>query len=270
MFADSKTLPVEYKGFYYGLKQQLRVITALVVRETATRFGKYSFGLLWALIEPAVYILIYLLLHTAIRGSIPFGESALVFFVSGIVVFRMYTSIASHCMPAITSNKALLCYPLVRPLDTIISRIILEWIIMLVVIFLTFVLVSLYLRRNVVVDKNSLIWGIMATMYLGACIGMFNAVISALLPTWIPIHSLLSFPLFFTSGLFYVPAALPPYVRDIVVWNPVLHCVEWVRGGMYVNYFSVLDKTYLVSFATIALVIALILERVYRTILIRQ
>jgi capsular polysaccharide transport system permease protein len=257
------------KGFVYGMRQQLRVVSALVVRETATRFGRRSLGFLWAFLEPAVYIMIFVSLHSIVRATVPFGESAMVFFTVGVVVFRLYVSIASHCMSAITANQALLSYPLVRPLDTILARVILECIVMLIIAAVVFVFVGIYLGRDMVIYPSELIEGMIATIFLAASVGTFNAVISALLPSWANFHAMLSLPLLVTSGLFYVPAVMPPIILDIIIWNPVLHCIEWIRGATYIHYLSVLDRGYIITFATVALALSLTVERLFRNKLIR-
>jgi capsular polysaccharide transport system permease protein len=72
-------------------------------------------------------------------------------------------------------------------------------------------------------------------------------------------------PLFFISGIFYIPSNLPQEAISILEWNPVLHLVEWMRMGYYPNYDStVLDKTYPLGIAMILILFGLAGERFYR------
>ena len=43
-------------SFLYGLVRQGEVVHAVLLLETRTRFGAYSLGYLWALIEPTLFI----------------------------------------------------------------------------------------------------------------------------------------------------------------------------------------------------------------------
>jgi capsular polysaccharide transport system permease protein len=70
--------------------------------------------------------------------------------------------------------------------------------------------------------------------------------------------------MFLLSGVFYLPATMPPSILAIIEWNPILHCVEMVRSSYYVKYLSVADPYYPISFATITFAIALFLERINR------
>jgi tetratricopeptide (TPR) repeat protein len=68
------------------LKSQLRVVHALVIRETRTRFGDSRLGYGWALIEPILHILLLstvfsLLMH----GAPPIGTHFFVFYYTGLV-----------------------------------------------------------------------------------------------------------------------------------------------------------------------------------------
>ena len=42
--------------------------------------------------------------------------------------------------------------------------------------------------------------------------------------------------IYFVSGIFYVPALLPLFARDIFVWNPFLHVVDLMRIGFFRSY----------------------------------
>lgn len=78
-------------------------------------------------------------------------------------------------------------------------------------------------------------------------------------------RKILTRPLFFLSGIFYVPSQLPPEAIAILKWNPVLHLVEWTRTGYYSNYGSVvLDKSYPLGIAILFILLGLLGERIYR------
>jgi capsular polysaccharide transport system permease protein len=105
----------------------------------------------------------------------------------------------------------------------------------------------------------------LATFLLGLGFGTLNAVVSSLWDTWSHIEKVLTRPLFFISGVFYVPSQLPPQAREVLQWNPVLHLVEWFRNGFYPNYNStLLDVWYPLGVGAGMLLVGLAGERLYR------
>jgi capsular polysaccharide transport system permease protein len=47
-------------------------------------------------------------------------------------------------------------------------------------------------------------------------------------------------PLLFISALMYTVDSLPPSLREIILYNPLVHFIEMIHG----NYFIVLDTKY--------------------------
>jgi capsular polysaccharide transport system permease protein len=45
-------------------------------------------------------------------------------------------------------------------------------------------------------------------------------------------------PLFFTSGLFFTAEMLPKGLRDVLLYNPVLHVIEYLRSSFFVEFDS--------------------------------
>jgi capsular polysaccharide transport system permease protein len=42
--------------------------------------------------------------------------------------------------------------------------------------------------------------------------------------------------IYFASGIFYVPAMMPVFARDILIWNPFLHIIDFNRMGYFGSY----------------------------------
>ncbi len=102
-------------------------------------------------------------------------------------------------------------------------------------------------------------------MVLGFGFGVMNAVIVSLWDSWKHIEKILTRPLIFISGVFYVPSRMPPTITDILWWNPVLHLVEWVREGFYPNYDSaIFTPGYPLFLALILIFLGLAGERLFR------
>ena len=255
---------VTEKSFRYALKENIRVIAALVVRSGVTRFGESRIGYLWTLAEPAIYVVMFLSLNSFFRLNLPFGDSAMLFFLTGVIGFRMTNLIARKAANGLSHNQPMLTYPLVKPLDTIVAAFILETIIWMIICSLFIFFMYAALERTIIVYPLEFAASLLAIAYFAFSFAVFNATFGTLVPIWAKILSFSNMILMLSSGVVFVPSTLPPSVLAIIWWNPFLHCVEWFRSATYLDYVSVLDRTYLLSISTAFLVIGLTLERVYR------
>lgn len=252
------------RGTRYALREHARTVGALIMREALTRFGQSRIGYLWAVIEPAVFIGLFIALRSYVNTTVPVGESVALFLMSGIVAARLVLGMAGRIGSSIRSNMQLLIYPLVQPLDMIEARCVLETLTAMVVMVLFFGGLLLVADNAAINDFPRFTEAAMAAMLLGCAIGSFNAVFGAIVPIWEKVWPILNLPLFLTSGAFFVPSTMPPTVVSIVQWNPVLHVVEWFRTAIYLDYRDILDPVYPVSMSIGLIAAAIVLERVYR------
>ncbi len=58
---------------------------------------------------------------------------------------------------------------------------------------------------------------------------------------------------------------MPGWVRQILVWNPVLQAIDWFRSACFAGYQPHwLDRTYLAAVAIVTLLAGFALERAMR------
>jgi hypothetical protein len=160
-----------------------------------------------------------------------------------MLVFRAFTSIVSRSLSAITANRALLAYPPVKPVDIILARILLEIMVFFIVWVIFFTLLAATSQQKVIVHADRFAEAVAALILLSTSVGMFNAVMAALSPAWERVWPFVRLPLLFFSGIFYVPILTPPWMQSVLYWNPLLHCVEWLRTATYLTYDPLLDKS---------------------------
>ncbi|QUS58862.1 ABC transporter permease [Pseudovibrio brasiliensis] len=244
---------------------QVRVIGALVLRETRTAFGNTQLGYLWAIVNPALGTLLLVLIFSTVGRSPAFGTSFALFFASGLLPFQTYSKLSGSLMTAVNSSKGLLSYPLVNQTDILISKyilILLTYLVILIVFFSTIIWTD-DAPFPVHIEECALAFFMLTLLGLGA--GVTNAVLFRLWPTWKQLEAIISRPLFFLSGIFYVPSDFPTNIVKLLAWNPILHGVEWFRVGYYGNYHSVvLDKSYLIIWITTLILVGFYGERLYR------
>ncbi|WP_421577786.1 ABC transporter permease [Shinella sp. M31] len=252
------------KSFAYALNENARVVAALVVRSAVTRFGESRMGVVWMLLEPIAYIAIFILLHTSTDARIPFGDSALLFVLTGVFGFRMTRGIARKAERAIISNQPMLTYPLVRPLDTIFAAFLTEATLWLIICWLFMGGLSFTMDRAVIVYPADFLECLLAILYFALAFAVLNAMISGLFPRYSTFLNMLNMPLMLMSGIFFLPTQMPPGFQAILWWNPFVHCVEWFRTSTYLDYNPLLSKAYLLGLSTGMLAIALTMERIFR------
>ncbi len=244
---------------------QFRVIASLVLRETRMTFGTSQIGYLWAVIQPAASVTVMVVLFSLIGRQPPLGSSLALFFATAILTLEMYNKFSVSLMRSFTSNKALLTYPMIRETDTLFAR--------AVLIIATFALINMLFYSGLIAlgfapfpsHPERMLAAFLSTAFLGFGLGTINAVIYVHANAWQHIEKVLARPMFFLSGVFYIPSNLPPQAIDVVSWNPVLHLVEWNRTGYYPNYeSSVLNIWYPLAIALTLTVVGLTAERVLR------
>lgn len=247
------------------LALQFRVLAALVLRETRATFGTSQIGYLWAIITPTASTAVLVAVFSAIDRQPPFGASLALFFATGILTLDLFTKLSSSLMTVFEANKALLTYPPIKETDVLFARTIL--------IGATYVLIMLVFFSGLIglnlagppTHPEQMMAAFAATLLLGLGFGACNAVIISLWESWRHIEKILTRPLFFLSGIFYVPSYLPPQAIAWLKWNPMLHCVEWMRNGYYPNYDSrIFDPFYLFAVAVILVFAGLLGERATR------
>ncbi|MDJ0929846.1 ABC transporter permease [Breoghania sp.] len=100
---------------------------------------------------------------------------------------------------------------------------------------------------------------------MGFSVGIINCVIASLFRIWEQILDVISRPLFILSGIFYLAENLPTEARNVLYWNPIMHCIEWLRSGLFPKFQSnFVDVRYVLAFTFTSLFLALALERVFR------
>lgn len=247
------------------LALQVRVIGGLILRETRATFGTSVVGYVWAIVTPAASIGILVFIFSLVGRQTPFGSSFALFFSTGMLTLQFFNELSNKLMTVFNANKALLTYPVIKDVDTLIARACLICLTYLTIMGIFYgSLYALDLMPPPAAPEQ-LVLAYLACAFLGFGFGAFNAVLMSLWETWAQIEKVLTRPLFFISGVFYVPGQLPPEAIAILQWNPVLHLIEWFRIGFYPNYtLPILDKTFPITVGVIFLVIALSGERLFR------
>lgn len=251
---SSSEVPIR-RSFARGYSKQLTVISALVIREIHTRYGRDNLGFLWLFIEPLLLGLAIIAIWSLARGDFQHGIPVLTFVMTGYVPFMIWRQILSRSVKCVSANGGLLYHRQVRILDLILSRALLE----IVGVCAAFVFVAfLFWAINLYEPPDDLglfylgwIYLILASVGVGMILTALSEIYEWTEKLVAPVI-ILSYPL---SGVFFMLDWLPQSARDVMMWVPTVNAFEMIRGGQFGQdvkvYFDV-PQTSLVCLALLA------------------
>ena len=216
--------------------QRLRVLFALVVREMSTRFGRSYGGYFWAIAQPLGGVLLLNVIFSLTLHRPALGTNFALFYATGVVPFFFFSGVSNAVSSAIASNRGLLRYPVVSPLDAIFGKFIIEYITMLIVGVLLTGGIMIYYRLPVTLDPLTALAGFTLVGLLGLGVGTMNCVLFGLFPTWRQIWSVVTRPLLVISGVIFIVESMPFEMRHFLIWNPIVQAIALVRKGFYGSY----------------------------------
>ncbi|WP_395679050.1 ABC transporter permease [Inquilinus sp.] len=246
---------------------QLRVLVSLMLREMRMHAKHSRLSYLLELLEPMLQLTMMMTIFTAIGRQADFGTSLLLFLGTGMIPYFTFVHISSKAMSTMRSAGMTKNVPLVKPLDLMLARSFLEALqlaIVAVVLFTGIHFIMGVAEAQPIRPLNVIFaFALITTAAIG--VGIINGVIGSFFRLWAVVYGVFARSLLFLSAVFYVPDFMPTQIRQYLVWNPVLHGVEWFRTGFYLTYPTLcLDKTYLMAWALGSVFLGLIMERALR------
>ncbi len=218
---------------------QKSVIYALFLREVNVRFSAGTMGYFWVIFEPLLQIFIFVAVKLMLFGrNSSFDYPA--FITLGFVGFNFFRHIVDQSMGAFAANKGLYAYKQVKPIDTIISRVLVEFLVTSIIVFI-FVLFGLYFGFDINVENlGMLLLSFLWLTLFAIAFGLFSAVISTFYDSLKKVIKLVLSPLMFVSAVFYSMKDMPQALQDLIYYNPLAHFMELLHSC----YFVALDDTF--------------------------
>lgn len=226
----------------WALRVHLRVVTALLRREMATRYGRTAGGYFWAVAEPAGMIGMMSFAFAALARRPDIGQSFIVFFATGFLSFGFYRETAAQLFGAVRANRALLTYPNVAVYDAMVARLILQTLTNCLVTVVILTAAVGFSGQPVRLDAVWIAGALGAATLLAFGVGVSNAVLFQMFPLYQRIFMIVNRPLFIISGVLFTPEILPTQLREALAWNPLVHVVAGFRTGFYPTYSSELSR----------------------------
>jgi len=214
-----------------------RTVSALILREMTTTYGRSPGGYLWLILEPVAGVLVLTLAFAGFGLTNPaLGGNFPIFFATGMLPFLMFTRISGVVAQAINYSRQLIAYPRVTFLDALLARFVLATLTELLVFYvvITAILTIWDTRTTLVFGEILLALG-MATA-LAAGVGTLNCFLITMFPIWQQVWSIAMRPAFLASGIFFLLENIPQPARDWLWWNPLMHVTAEMRRAFYISY----------------------------------
>jgi len=206
---------------------------ALFLRELNMKVTTGRLGFFWLFFEPFAQVAAFILIRIAIIESQGHGSNFdyAVFMAAGFIAFNMFKSILNSSKGAFSANKGLLSYKQVKPIDTIIARLLLQLFVTSIIVFI-FVFIGFIFQYEVLPQNTLLVfcgysWLFIFSFSIGLVVSVGNVFYTGIGKT----INILSLGLMIFSAIFFPLISLPPIVQDILLYNPLTHFMEMIHAA---------------------------------------
>ncbi len=250
----------------------LAVWRALFLREASTRLSTGRAAWLWLLLEPAAHIVVLMVITGVIQHRVMPGINIEIFILIGVCGFFLVRNVASRGMEAINANLALFAYRQVRPVDTVLVRAAVEAVVYVMVAAILLYLLALFGVDVRPTNPLLLAWAAFLLWVFGVGLALSFSVAGRLLPEAGRLIRLVFTPLYFLSAVMYPVASIPHRLRDVLLFNPIVHGLEGMRGAYFARYHgdAHIDLGYLGFCSLSALLLGLALHTRFATRMVAQ
>lgn len=248
-----------------------RTVSALILREMSTRYGRSPGGYLWALLEP-VGAIVVMAVGFGLMFQVPaLGNDFLLFYATGYLPFSLYQSISNATARAVSFSRPLLMYPAVTWMDAIIARFILNTLTGFLVAIIVFWGVLALSNTTTVLNIPVIAEAMALSALLGLGIGAINCYLSMRIEVWDLAWSIISRPLFIVSGVFFIYEGVPVAAQKVLYYLPWMHIAGLMRSGFYPTYRpDYVSTVYVLLWCLVPLCFALLLLRRYHKELLNR
>jgi len=237
----------------------LRVIAALILRETGSRETRTSLGFLWTLIDPILAIILLSMAFSVIQHNPRLGTNFQLFYVTGVMPFQLYSHLTGRVATSIRFSANLLGFPSVTVVDVLFSRFLLNFFTNVLVFVLALVWVVSYYGLRVNPDPYRVAMSLAMAAALGMGLGTMNSVLFLWSSAYETFWSVLNRPMTLLTGVMFPLTDLPSYISGYLKWLPMAHLVAEMRRAFYPTAdASFVSPAYVFGISALTFVIGMI------------
>ena len=215
------------------LRLQGRVIWALTLRETVTRFGREGLGMLWMIGEPALFVVGVMIIFSFIDSGYPYGISPAEWLAVSYPTLLFWRNGTGRVTGAIEQNRSLLHHQPIRPMDILYARILLEFasgMAVFLFLFPIFIVVGIcHIPSNLLIMAVGyllVIWFSFGFVLIMAGLAELSETIEK--TSHIILYLMLPF-----SGIFIPTFIVPEPYRSYLLYFPLIDAVDYFHHGYF-------------------------------------
>lgn len=215
------------------LRLQGRVIWALTLRETVTRFGREGLGMLWMIGEPALFVVGVMIIFSFIDSGYPYGISPAEWLAVSYPTLLFWRNGTGRVTGAIEQNRSLLHHQPIRPMDILYARILLEFtsgMAVFLFLFPIFIIVGIcHLPSNLLIMAIGyllIIWFSFGFVLIMAGLAELSETIEK--TSHIILYLMLPF-----CGVFFPTFLVPEPYRSYLLYFPLIDAVDYFHHGYF-------------------------------------
>jgi capsular polysaccharide transport system permease protein len=225
---------VAMREFLKSFAIQRRVLGALIMRETYTRYGRDNLSFAWLFGEFLVFALPVIVMWHFIRGTYEHGLLVVPFVWTGYLPILLFRHMGGYALRAIGLNMALLYHRNVTPFDVVAARMIVEIAGNYGAAVFSFFFLLAIGQMMWPHDMPMFFLGYAYMTWWCVSVGLVIAAFSERTIVFEKVWAPVSYMYVPVSGFFYMAAWMPPKVRDILLtFMPALPCYEMIRSGLF-------------------------------------
>jgi capsular polysaccharide transport system permease protein len=220
-------------SFAAAWRVQRRVISALMIRELVTRFGRENIGFLWMMVEPLLFAGLVGITWRYMRGPEEHGVSIVAFVASGYIPLTLFRHAIIRCTRVFSVNGSLLYHRQIKVLDFIFVRFLIEVVgSMMAFVFIGALLFALN-EFPIPADLGAVLegWVIYCMFTFSLCLVLAPlSEMSEVLEKLMPVTLYIMIPF---SGTFTMVSWLTPAVQNFMLYSPFVSPMELIRYGLF-------------------------------------
>jgi capsular polysaccharide transport system permease protein len=253
-----------------GWRIQRRVISALMIRELVTRFGRENIGFLWMMVEPLLFASLVGLVWRYMKGPEEHGVSIVAFVATGYIPLTLFRHVVTRTSRVFSVNGSLLYHRQIKVLDFIFVRFVIEVIgSMMAFLFIGSILYALN-EFPVPADMGALLGGWFLYCLFTFSLSLVLAPVSEmseLLEKLLPVTLYIMIPF---SGTFSMVSWLTPNIQKFMLYSPFVSPMELLRYGLFGDRVNAIyDLSVPIAWSLVLLLVGLgLCRRVRRTLVV--
>lgn len=208
------------------------LLRELVARDIKIKYRRSVLGVLWTLLNPlCMMIVLSIVFSNLFKFDI---ENFPLYLLSGQVIFNFFSDATTNSMTAIINNAALIKKVYVPKYLFVLSRVFSSFI-NLMASFTAMIAVMLATRTelHLTVVLSIIPLGLIVFFSLG--VGLILSAITVKFRDIMHLYSVFITVLMYLTPVIYPMAMLPPWVKRIVLMNPVTNILMMFRDVMFNN-----------------------------------